>query len=129
LYDLAFNSNIVNDWENPVPAVANCGRTTEYHPNQKITQSFLPECYLLQDNWFEDPTCMADISENLMLDSWDNNGYYFNEISDPRVLEAHAKTTKYNKDNPSFDTATRGPFQAQFLAGNENQIQHSYPII
>ncbi len=49
-----------------------------------------------------------------MLDSWDNNGYYFNEISDPRVLEAHAKTSKYNKDNPSFDTATRGPFQAQF---------------
>ncbi len=42
-YDLAFNSNIVNDRENPVPAVANHGRATEYHPNQKITQSFLAE--------------------------------------------------------------------------------------
>jgi hypothetical protein len=104
MYDLAFNSNIVNDWENPVPAVTNRGRitrgrTTEYHPNQKITQSFLAECYLLQDNWFEDHTCMADISDNMMLDSWDNDGYYFNEISDPRVLEARAKTSKYNKDN------------------------------
>ncbi len=49
-----------------------------------------------------------------MLDSWDNNCYYFNEISDPRVLEACAKMTKYNKDNPLFDTATCGPFQAQF---------------
>jgi hypothetical protein len=114
LYDLALNSNIVNDWENPIPAAANCGRTTEYHPNQQITKLFLAECYLLQDNWFEDPTCMADISDNLMLDYWDNNGYYFNEISDPRVFEAHAKTSKYNKDNPSFDTTTCGPFHAQF---------------
>jgi hypothetical protein len=64
-YDLAFNSNIVNNWENPVPAVANHGRTTKCHPNQKITQSFLAECYLLQDNWFEDPTCMADISKKI----------------------------------------------------------------
>jgi hypothetical protein len=98
----------------PVPAVANHGRTTEYHPNQKITKSFMAECYLLQDNWFEDPTCMADISDNLMLDSWDNDGYYFNEISNPRVLEAHAEMSKYNKDNPSFDTITCDPFQAQF---------------
>jgi hypothetical protein len=57
---------------------------------------------------------MADISDNLMLDSWDNDDYYFNEISNPRVLEARANTSKYNEDNPSFDTATRGPFQAQF---------------
>ncbi len=57
---------------------------------------------------------MADTSEKLMLDSWDNDGYYFNEISDPCVLEARAKMSKYNKDNPLFDTATRSPFQAQF---------------
>ncbi len=49
-----------------------------------------------------------------MLDSWDNDSYYFNEISNPPVLEALAKTSKYNEDNPFFDTATRGPFQAQF---------------
>jgi hypothetical protein len=57
---------------------------------------------------------MADISDNLMLDSWVNNSYYFNEISNPHVLEARAKISKYNEDNPSFDTPTRGPFQAQF---------------
>jgi hypothetical protein len=68
----------------------------------------------LQDNWFEDPTYMTDTSDNLMLDSWDNDDYYFNEISNPRVLEARANTSKYNEDNPSFDTATPGPFRAQF---------------
>jgi hypothetical protein len=94
--------------------VANQGRTTKYHPNQKIPQSFLAKCYLLQDNWFEDPTCMVNISDKLILDSWDTDSYYFNEISNPRVLEARPKTSKYNKDNPLFNTATSGLFQAQF---------------
>jgi hypothetical protein len=57
---------------------------------------------------------MATISDNVFLDSWETNEYYFNDISDPRVLEACTKTTKYNKDNPSYDTTTRGSFQAQF---------------
>jgi hypothetical protein len=30
------------------------------------------------------------------------------------MLEAHTKTSKYNKDSPLFDTATYGHFQAQF---------------
>ena len=30
------------------------------------------------------------------------------------MLAACSASSKYNKDNPSFDTATRGPFQAQF---------------
>ena len=114
LYDLAFNNHIISAWEHSVPAVANQGCTTDYHPSQKIPQSFLIECYLLQDNWFNDPTCMATISDNLSLDSWDTDKYFFNDISDPRMLEACTKTTKYNKDNPSYDTTTGGPFQAQF---------------
>jgi hypothetical protein len=69
LYDLAFSSTIVYEWENPVPAVANQSRVTEYHPNQKIPQSFLTECHLIQDSWFEDPMCMAAMTANLILDS------------------------------------------------------------
>jgi hypothetical protein len=57
---------------------------------------------------------MAAITSNLVLDSWDTEEYYFNEVSDPRVLEVCTTTSKYNEDNPSFNTATRGPFQAQF---------------
>ncbi len=30
------------------------------------------------------------------------------------MLAACSASSKYNKDNPSFDTATLGPFQAQF---------------
>ncbi len=50
------------------------------------------------------------------LDNWDNSkgGCYFNDISDPRILEAHSKTSKETDDTPPFDTAIRGPFQAQW---------------
>jgi hypothetical protein len=113
-YDLAFSSTIVYEWENPVPAVANQGRVTEYHPNQKNPQSFLAECYLMQDSWFKDPMCMAAMTTNLILNSWETDEYYFNNVPDPRVLEARVKKSRYNEDNPSFDTATCDPFQAQF---------------
>ncbi len=113
-YDFSFSTTVINEWEHPVPAVANCGRTTKYHPTQKVQQGYLAECYLLQDSWFDNPTCMAALTSNLVLDSWDTEEYYFNEVSDPRVLEARTTKSKYNKDNPSFDTATWGPFHAQF---------------
>ena len=114
-YDFAFNIKVINEWEHPIPSVLNKGRvTTEYHPNQKICKESIAECYLLQDPWFDDPTCVSAINDNFVLDSWESDGYYFNEISDPRLLAARTKTSKYNEDNPSFDTATRGPFQEEF---------------
>ena len=114
-YDFSFNVNIINEWEHPISSVKNKGRAaTGYHPQQKISKASIAECYLLQDTWFEDPTCVSAINDNFVLDSWDNDGYYFNEISDPRLLAARTKSSKYNEDNPSFDTATRGPFQEEF---------------
>jgi hypothetical protein len=68
----------------------------------------------MQDSWFKDPTCMAAMTNNVILDSWKTDEYYFKDIADPRVLETRVKQSRYNEDNPSFDTATRGPFQAQF---------------
>jgi len=86
----------------------------DYHPNQKICKESIAEYYLLQDPWFDDPTCVSAINDNFVLDSWESDGYYFNEISASSVLTARNKTSKYNDDNPSFDTATRGPFQEEF---------------
>jgi hypothetical protein len=57
---------------------------------------------------------MAAMTNNVSLDSWKTDKYYFNNVTDPRVLEARVKQSRYNEDNPSFDTATCGPFQAQF---------------
>jgi hypothetical protein len=83
--------------------------------DQKLQQSFLAECYLLQETWFVDPACLYTMSDNLNLDSWDSGeSHYFNNILDPCLLAARSVSSKYNEDNPSFDTATRGPFQAQF---------------
>ncbi len=79
-----------------------------------MNKGFLAECYLLQERWFEDPTCLASLSNNLTLDSWESENPTFINITDPRILAARTKTSKYNKDNPSFDAATRGPFQAEF---------------
>ena len=74
----------------------------------------MAECYSLQDAWFSDPNCFTAFIDNIILDTWDTNEMYFDEIKDPHILEACATSSKLNEDNPSFDTATRGPFQAQF---------------
>jgi hypothetical protein len=113
-YDLTFSARIIGEYAHPVPADTNQGCFTDYHPHQKHQQCFLAECYLLQEPWFADPTCLDAVSYNLTLDSWASGGLYFNDISDPQLLAAHSTSSKYNEDNPSFDTATRGPFQAQF---------------
>jgi hypothetical protein len=54
------------------------------------------------------------MSEHLILDTWESNAYYFNDAPDPHLLAEQAKASKYNEDNPSFDTAIHSPFQAQF---------------
>jgi hypothetical protein len=113
-YDLTFSATIINKYAHPVLAVLNQGRFIDYHPHQKLQQFFLAKCYLLQELWFADPTCLDVVSHNLTLDSWASGGLYFNDISNPRLLAACSASSKYNKDNPSFDTAMRGPFQAQF---------------
>ena len=38
------------------------------------------------------------------------------------MLAACSASSKYNKDNPSFDTATCGPFQAQFWKAMYNEL-------
>ncbi len=114
-YDLTFSATIISKYAHPVLAVSNQDHFTDYHPHQKLQQCFHAECYLLQEQWFADPTCLDAVSHNLTLDSWASGGLYFNDISDPRsLLAACFASSKYNEDNPSFDTAMHGPFQAQF---------------
>ncbi len=54
----------------------------------------------------------------MLIDTWDdgNDGIYFNDITDPCILKAcsAAKKAKKTDDTPSFDTAIRSPFQAQW---------------
>ncbi len=73
------------------------------------------EIHLLEIHLLRDTS--TPVHQRSVNDLWDDsNEIYFNEIEDPRILEARktTKTSKYNDDNPSFDTATRGPFQAEF---------------
>ena len=45
------------------------------------------------------------------MDSWDPK--QMNDC-DPRLLAVKSSKSKYNEDNPSYDTAIRGPFQAEY---------------
>jgi hypothetical protein len=109
-YELAYDAILSNVCFHPVSTISNQGHFNAYHPQQKIQQQFLEECYLLQDTWFSDPNCFTAFIDNIILDTWDTNEMYFDEIKDPHILEACATSSKLNEDNPSFDTATRGPF-------------------
>jgi hypothetical protein len=114
-YEFAFDIEVINDWENPIPLIKNRGGFSKtHHPDQKLNKSFIAECYLLQEPWFADPAYVSEISNHLVFDTWESDGFYFNEIFDPRLLAARGNASKYNEDNPSFDMATRGPFQEDF---------------
>jgi hypothetical protein len=112
-YDFSFS--VLNDWERPVSVSANRSNVqANYHPQQRVNKSFLAECYLLQDLWFDNPICLYHLSSNIVIDTWETDEIYISEVTDPRILAARSSATKYNEDNPSWDTATKGPFQAEF---------------
>ncbi len=51
----------------------------------------------------------------MILDSWEPNGEHtISEVVDPRLLAAKSASSKYNDDNPLYETATRGLFQKEF---------------
>ena len=80
---------------------------------QKISKASHVECYLLQHDWTDD--YLSGLEANKILDSWESNEeHMISEVVNPRLLAAKSVSSKYNDDNPSYDTATRGPFQAEF---------------
>jgi hypothetical protein len=88
---------------------------TKYHPMQKISKASLVECYLLQDDWTSDKNYLHGLDSNIILHFWESNGEpTILEVIDPRLLAASTVSLKYKKYNPSYDTATRRPFQAEF---------------
>jgi hypothetical protein len=89
---------------------------------KSFLHNFHAKCYLQQDSWFNNPTCLSMMSEHLILDTWELDAYYFNDVPDPRLLALQAKASKYNEDNPSFDTATHGLFQAQFWQAMRTEL-------
>ncbi len=78
-YDFLFS--VINEWDQPVPVIANCANVqTKYHPQQCLQKSFLPECYLLQDCWTDYPECLHQIYSNVILDSWESNDIYMGDL-------------------------------------------------
>jgi hypothetical protein len=118
-HDYSFVSNFDDQFLVP----RNCTNIqTKYHSSQKITKSSLSECYLLQDTWITDENCLHNIYTNVILDSWESNQPTIAKVIDPRTLAARTLKSKYNKDNPSWDTATKGPFQAEFWQAMRTEL-------
>jgi hypothetical protein len=83
-YNFTFHNNILSEWEHPVPVVANRGRVTGYHLQQKPEQRFLAECYLHKTPGLRIPHAwLGCLTTDVGYVDWDSGGYYFNEISDP----------------------------------------------
>ncbi len=61
------------------------------------------------------------------VDTWDDgsNDVYFNNIADPRILAARSANKKATEteDSPSFDTAIRSPFQAQWWKAMYDELR------
>jgi hypothetical protein len=118
-YKLAYLVDISFDSIYSVPAISNkASRSSNYHPDEKLQKQFLTNCYFLQDKWFQEANCFSTLAHRMALDTLDDGDdkLYFNNITDPPILEARSMNhkTKENDYSPSFDTAIRGPFQDQW---------------
>ncbi len=48
------------------------------------------------------------------FNSWESDNIYLSDIQDPRLLAVRSSASKYNEDNPTWEIATKGTFQAEF---------------
>ena len=112
-YDYSFNSCFIDQ---PVALIAQRGLTSLQPPPQKITKRTLLDCIFLQHEWTYQPNhhsyLLVDLDDKLHVDN----------VTDPRVLEVHLASTKYNDDNPSFDMAMNGPFQAEYWEAMQSEL-------
>jgi hypothetical protein len=127
-YELAYSSNTFLEPLHPVPAITNTAHCPlTYHPTEKVQKQFLAKCYFLQDKWFHDDDCISSLIAHMPVDTWDDgsNDVYFNDIADPRILAACSANKKATEmeDSPSFDTAIRSPFQAQWWKAMYNKLR------
>ncbi len=104
-YDNSFNSSSIDQ---PVTMIAQCGLTSLQLPPQKINKCTLLKRIFLQHEW----TYQHNFHSYLLVNLDDK--LHVDNIADPHVLKAHLASSKYNKDNPFFDMAMKGPFQAEY---------------
>jgi len=102
-----FHILLDNACDSPAAFITNHGHITFQPQPHRISKTTLLDCTLLQDPW-ENPT---DLYGYMTMDSWDPQ--HINDC-DPRLLAVKSTKSKYNDDNPSYDTAVRGPFQAEY---------------
>ncbi len=110
-YDFTFNA--VTD---PAASmVLHPGYSTS-QPTRSLRKQSLFNCTLLQHCW----TVHNDHDNYLLMDL--DNPHLVDNVHDPCTLEAHAAMSKYNDDNPSFDMAVQGPFQAEYWEAMKSEL-------
>ena len=112
-YDYSFTSSYI---DRPVAMIAQRGLTSLQPPPQRLNKSTLLDCIFLQKEWTYQHT-----HHSYLLINFDDPTQVDN-VDDPRVLEAHLASSKYNDDNPSFDMAMNGPFQAEYWEAMQTEL-------
>ena len=100
-YDYSFSSSCLNQ---PVAMIAHRGLTSLQPPPQRLTKHALLERALFQRPWKYEHKLHAYLQ--LALDE----PLHIDNVTDPRIVEAHVVSSKYNDDNPSYNMAMNGPF-------------------
>jgi hypothetical protein len=59
----------------------------------------------------------------VILDSWASDKPTIAKVIDPCLLAAQTSKSKYSENNPSWDTATKGPFQAEFWQAMRTELK------
>lgn len=101
--------------------------TPSYHHQDRLM-----DYTILQNDWSHiDPH--VDLCGYLTMDFDADETPFVDSIQDPRLLEAFTfnsvsttSTSKYNDDNPSFEMAMRGPFQAEFYNAIREELHTLY---
>ena len=115
--DNSYELNILLDnvCDSPAAFITNQGHITVQPQTHRILKDTLLECTLLQDTWDK----YTDVYQCVTMDSWDP---FEMNASNPRLLAIKISKSKYNDDNPLFDTAICGPFQVEYWEAMQNKL-------
>ena len=114
-YDFSFHN--MSTLDSPVMLVSQHGLTTSQPLPQKLSRAILSECSVLQTTWTPD----NNYHGYLIMDLNDPN--LVNNVNDPHILSAHISSSKYYEDNPSFNMAVNGPWQAEYWEAMQTELQ------
>ena len=118
-----------NRLESTIPVVNRGCSISTHHPTQRVSKAFLGDIPLRANDW----TLTAPQSHVAHMIAMDPLEPTLVSNMNPLVLTI--RTSKYDADNPSWETAMYGPFQDDFWGAMESELNtlknhmHSWELV